>query len=169
MEDFKLQTLTDVMEQTPGLTVSRQNQMVTYNVRGSTANLQVDGSRQLSSGWGFNTHTLYTMDDLADIDRVEVLKGSSGLMNGDGNYGATINLIRKRPTKDFQAHVEASAGSWDSYRADADIAGPLNAEGSLRGRLVCRKSAPAASATTRTPAAAWSTARWNTTSRPTPC
>ncbi|MDH0050632.1 TonB-dependent siderophore receptor [Comamonas terrigena] len=136
MEDFKLQTLTDVMEQTPGLTVSRQNQMVTYNVRGSTANLQVDGSRQLSSGWGFNTHTLYTMDDLADIDRVEVLKGSSGLMNGDGNYGATINLIRKRPTKEFQAHVEAGAGSWDSYRADADIAGPLNAEGSLRGRLV---------------------------------
>lgn len=136
MEDFKLQTLTDVMEQTPGLTVSRQNQMVTYNVRGSTANLQVDGARQLSSGWGFNTHTLYTMDDLADIDRVEVLKGSSGLMNGDGNYGATINLIRKRPTKEFQAHVEASAGSWDSYRTDADIAGPLNAEGSLRGRLV---------------------------------
>ena len=136
MDDFKLQTLTDVLEQTPGLTVTRQNQMVTFNVRGSTANLQVDGARQLSSGWGFNTHTLYTMDDLADIDRVEVLKGSSGLMVGDGNYGATINLIRKRPTREFQAHVEAMAGSWDGYRADADVAGPLNAEGSLRGRLV---------------------------------
>lgn len=136
MEDFKLQTLTEVMEQTPGLTVSRQSQWTTFNVRGTTANLQVDGSRQLSSGWGFNTHTLYSTDDLADIDRVEVLKGSSGLMNGDGNYGATINLIRKRPTKEFQAHVEASTGSWDSYRADADIAGPLNTEGSLRGRLV---------------------------------
>jgi len=43
------------------------------------------------------------MDDVVDIDRVEVLKGSSGLMNGDGNYGATVNLIRKRPTRDFQA------------------------------------------------------------------
>lgn len=136
MDDFKLQTLTDVMEQTPGLTVSRQSQWTTFNVRGTTANLQVDGARQLSSGWGFNTHTLYNTDDLADIDRIEILKGSSGLMNGDGNYGATINLIRKRPTKEFQAHVEASAGSWDNYRADADIAGPLNAEGSLRGRLV---------------------------------
>jgi len=139
MDDFKLQTLTDVLEQTPGLTVTRQNNLVNFNVRGSSVNLQVDGARQLTTGWGFNTYTMYTMDDLADIDRVEVLKGSSGLMNGDGNYGATVNLIRKRPTREFQAHVEASAGSWDAYRTDADLSGPLNADGSLRGRIVASK------------------------------
>ncbi|MDR6213733.1 TonB-dependent siderophore receptor [Paracidovorax wautersii] len=136
MDDFQLQTLSDVLDQTPGVTVSRQSDMTTFNVRGSTVNLKVDGNRLLASGWGWNSHILYALDDMAEIDRVEVLKGSSGLMSGDGNYGGTVNLIRKRPTRDFQAHASAGVGSWSSYRADADISGPLNEAGTLRGRLV---------------------------------
>ena len=139
MEDFKLETLTDVMEQTPGVTVSRQNDMITFNVRGANVNLQTDGNRQIASGWGYNSHIAYSLDDMADIDRIEVLKGSSGLMNGDGNPGATVNLIRKRPTREFQARIGAGAGSWDTYRADADVSGPLNEDTSLRGRFVAAR------------------------------
>ena len=84
LDDFKLETLTDVLDQTPGVTVSRQADMTTFNVRGSTVNLKVDGNRLLSTGWGWNSHILYTLDDMAEIDRIEVLKGSSGLVNGDG-------------------------------------------------------------------------------------
>ncbi|TSH96399.1 TonB-dependent siderophore receptor [Verticiella sediminum] len=136
MDDFKLQTLTDVMEQTPGLTVDHQGDGNNFLVRGDNVNLQVDGLRQMASGWYANTQMLYTMDDMAEIDRIEVLKGSSGLMNGDGKYGATINMIRKRPTHDFRASIGAGAGSWDNYRADVDVGGPLNASGTVRGRLV---------------------------------
>lgn len=136
MDDFNLQTLSDVLTQTPGVTVSKQGDMTTFNVRGSNATLKLDGNRLLASGWGWNSHIMYSADDMAEIDRIEVLKGSSGLMNGDGAYGGTINLIRKRPTREFQASVKAGVGSWDSYRADADISGPLNEAGTLRGRLV---------------------------------
>ncbi|TBU76152.1 TonB-dependent siderophore receptor [Phytopseudomonas daroniae] len=136
MDDFKLETLADVMAQTPGVTVERQAEMTNFTVRGSSVNLQTDGNRQLTSGWGWNSHIMYSLDDMAEIDRIEVLKGSSGLINGDGAYGATINLIRKRPTADFQANVRAGAGSWDTYRSDADVSGPLSADGSLRGRMV---------------------------------
>ena len=136
MDDFHLETLADVLVQTPGVTVSRQSDMTTFNVRGSTANLKVDGNRLLPTGWGWNSHILYTLDDMAEIDRIEVLKGSSGLVSGDGAYGGTINLVRKRPTREFQASAKAGVGSWSSYRADADISGPLNAAGTLRGRLV---------------------------------
>ena len=136
MDDFKLETLTDVMEQTPGIGVYRQGSAVDFQARGSSVNLQTDGMRQLTSGWYYFTSTLYSLDDMAEIDRIEVLKGSSGLVNGAGAAGATINLIRKRPTKEFQANVGASVGSWNSARADVDVGGPLNASGSLRGRLV---------------------------------
>ncbi|MBK1674907.1 TonB-dependent siderophore receptor [Ectothiorhodospira shaposhnikovii] len=136
MDDFKLETLTDVLEQAPGVTVTRQSDSNTFNVRGSSVNLQTDGARRISTGWGWNTHIVHTLDDLADIDRIEVLKGSSGLINGDGAYGATVNLIRKRPTRDFQASTTIGIGSWDTYRVDADLTGPLNADASLRGRLV---------------------------------
>lgn len=136
MDDFKLETLTDVLEQTPGVTVGRQNDMTTFNVRGAAVNLQTDGNRRFANGWAWNSHTVHTLDDLAEIDRVEVLKGASGLINGDGAYGATINLIRKRPTREFQASATASAGRWDNHRLDADLSGPLNADASLRGRVV---------------------------------
>lgn len=136
MDDFRLETLADVLAQTPGVTVSRQSDMATFNVRGSSVNLKVDGNRLLASGWGWNSHILYSLDDMAEIDRVEVLKGSSGLVNGDGDYGGTVNLIRKRPTRDFQASAKVGVGSWNTYRADADISSPLNEAGTIRGRLV---------------------------------
>ncbi len=136
MDDFKLETLTDVMEQTPGIGVYRQNNATDFQARGSSVNLQTDGMSQVSSGWYYLSSTLYSLDDMAEIDRIEVLKGSSGLVMGKGNYGATVNLLRKKPTREFQASVNASAGSWDNYRAQADISGPLNQTASVRGRLV---------------------------------
>ena len=136
MDDFKLETLTDVMEQTPGVTIDRQGDGNNILVRGDSVNLQVDGMRQMASGWYANTQTLYTMDDMVEMDRIEVLKGSSGLVSGDGKYGGTVNMIRKRPTQEFKASVGAGVGSWDSYRADVDIGGALNASGSIRGRIV---------------------------------
>ncbi len=136
MNDFKLETLTDVMEQTPGVTIDRQGDGNNILVRGNAVNLQVDGLRLMASGWYANTQTFYTMDDMVEIDRIEVLKGSSGLVSGDGKYGATVNMIRKRPTQEFKASVGAGIGSWDSYRADVDLGGALNESGRIRGRLV---------------------------------
>ncbi|MBN9342111.1 MAG: TonB-dependent receptor, partial [Comamonadaceae bacterium] len=134
--DFKLETLTDVLEQTPGIGVYRQNNATDFQARGTSVNLQTDGMAQVTSGWYYLTSTLFSLDDMAEMDRIEVLKGSSGLVVGKGNYGATVNMVRKRPTRDFQASVRASAGSWDNYRVQADVGGPLNAAGTLRGRLV---------------------------------
>lgn len=136
MDDFKLETLADVMEQTPGITVYRQGNAIDFQARGATVNQQVDGMAQVSSGWYYLTSTLFSLDDMAEIDRIEVLKGSSGLVVGKGNYGATVNMVRKRPTREFQASVRASAGSWDTYRAQADLSAALNEAGTLRGRLV---------------------------------
>ncbi len=136
LDDFKLETLTDVMEQTPGVTIDRQGDGNNIMVRGNAVNLQVDGLRQMASGWYANTQMLYTMDDMVEMDRIEVLKGSSGLMNGDGYYGATVNMLRKRPTPEFKASVGAGVGSRDNYRADMDIGGALNESASVRGRLV---------------------------------
>jgi outer membrane receptor for ferric coprogen and ferric-rhodotorulic acid len=42
-----------------------------------------------------------TLSDTAIYDRIEVLKGATGLLTGMGDPGATINLVRKKPGKDF--------------------------------------------------------------------
>jgi outer membrane receptor for ferric coprogen and ferric-rhodotorulic acid len=140
MEDFNLTTLTDVLEQTPGVTIDRQGDANNFMIRGEPVNMRIDGMRRMTGGWATDSHKLTSLDDLVEMDRIEVLKGSSGMMSGDGFYGGTVNMVRKRPTREFQGHVKAGAGSWSNYRAEADIGGSLNTAGTLRGRAVVAAS-----------------------------
>jgi outer membrane receptor for ferric coprogen and ferric-rhodotorulic acid len=48
---------------------------------------------------------------MALYDRVEVLRGASGLTTGAGDPSGIINMVRKKPTAAFQGSVEASVGS----------------------------------------------------------
>ncbi len=69
-------------------------------------------------------------------DRLEVLRGASGLLQGTGSPGGAVNLVRKRGQSEKTVSLTARAGSWDRYGFQLDAGGPLNQEGSLRGRLV---------------------------------
>ncbi|WP_429951818.1 TonB-dependent siderophore receptor [Comamonas sediminis] len=73
-------------------------------------------------------------------DRLEVLRGASGLLQGTGSPGGAVNLVRKRGQREKTITVTARAGSWDRYGLQLDAGGPLNDEGSLRGRLVVDES-----------------------------
>jgi len=73
---------------------------------------------------------------LVMYDRIEIWRGSSGLLQGSGDPGGTVNLVRKRAQKDFSLNASALAGSWDRYEGDFDITGSLAQDGRLRGRFV---------------------------------
>lgn len=70
------------------------------------------------------------------FDRLEVLRGASGLLQGTGSPGGAVNLVRKRGQSEKTVTATARAGSWDRYGVQLDAGGPLNAEGTLRGRVV---------------------------------
>jgi iron complex outermembrane receptor protein len=63
--------------------------------------------------------------DMSGIERVEVLKGPRAALFGRGEPGGTINLVTKRPLADGAGEIRLSAGSFDTYRAEADWTGPL--------------------------------------------
>lgn len=134
MEDQGLTQMSDVFRQTVGLTFVQNGSQGTdsnsvYSRGFAVENFQIDGVPQLSS-W------LTLTGDLSVYDRIEVLRGATGLTNGVGSPAATINLVRKRPTAEFQAHVQGTVGSWDHRRLETDISSPLNDTGSVRGRIV---------------------------------
>ncbi|KAF1047772.1 TonB-dependent siderophore receptor [Xylophilus sp.] len=135
MDDFALISIDQAMEHTPGVSiVTYDSERTVYYARGFPVNnFQYDGIPMLrDSGYSAGN----TLSDLAIYDRVEVLKGATGLLTGTGDPGATINLIRKKPTRDFQGHATAGAGRWNNYRGELDVSGALNADGSVRGRAV---------------------------------
>lgn len=135
MDDFALNGIDDVMRHTPGITVSAyDSDRSNYYARGfGIQNFQYDGIPSTRSAPYSAGHTL---SDTAIYDRVEILKGATGLLTGAGGPGGTINLIRKKPTAEFKASLELGAGSWDNYRSEVDVSGPLTDFGNVRGRAV---------------------------------
>ena len=138
MQDQGLNTIAQVMAQTPGITLfSLGSERTGFTSRGySITNYQLDGVSTHSENLGLDAIPSQSLADMALYDRIEVLRGASGLMTGAGDASGAINMVRKKPTAQFQASVEGELGSHNERRGLADVAGPLNEAGTVRGRLV---------------------------------
>ncbi|MFA5630854.1 MAG: TonB-dependent siderophore receptor [Porticoccaceae bacterium] len=142
IEDQNLTSVRSAMEQAPGIYVSKYystygagNNSARFYSRGfELNNYMVDGVTSNSSDPNYLNSGL--AGSSAIYDRVEILRGAAGLLVGNGNPGGTVNLVRKRPTKDFQQIYTLSAGSWNNHTGQADISGSLINSGELRGRMV---------------------------------
>jgi len=136
MEDQQLQSLNDVLHNTMGITgVSSDMDRTTYYSRGfAIDNFMVDGiPTTFASRWNLGD----AQSDTALYERIEVVRGATGLLTGPGNPSAAINMVRKHAdSKEFTGNVSASYGSWGKQRYVADLSTPLNTDGSVRGRVV---------------------------------
>ena len=156
MREQNLQSLDDVMQQTPGITVQPYQLLTTaYYARGfKVDSFEQDGVPVLMGNMAASPQ------DMAVYERVEILRGANGLLHGAGNPAATVNLVRKRQ-REFAFGGSVSAGSWDRYRAEADLGGPLNDSGSVRAASSAPSTAVATSTTwpTRSPRCSTASAR----------
>jgi len=133
IDDFALTNIAEVLDQAVGVNVNRnETDRTDYTSRGfDVTNRQVDGIGVALQG-GVQFGDL----DTVLYDRVEIVRGANAIMTGVGNPSATINYLRKRPTADFQANGSLYAGSFDQWRAEGDVSGPLNAAGTIRARVI---------------------------------
>lgn len=133
-EQIERQSLTSidaVLRNVTGIAVSfYDTQRPLYYARGfQITDFQVDGLPTYSS-------SINQEYDTALYERVDIVRGANGILTGVGVPSATINMIRKRPQRNFAASVALTAGSWNLWRAEADINAPLTADGSVRSRIV---------------------------------
>lgn len=133
ISQFGLTDVNHLLTQVTGLNVEQvETDRTYYNSRGfDITNFQADGIG-LPLIWGIQFGDL----DTVLFDRVEVVRGANSMMTGTGNPSATVNYVRKRPTEAFQASASLQYGSWDTWRVEADVSGPLNADKTVRGRLI---------------------------------
>jgi len=99
--------------------------------------IELDASFNLLED-GFISPNDFYKPDLALYERVEVIKGPSSTLYGRGSPGGLVNRVRKKPLPEFRAEIAPSVGSYDTYRLDADVTGPIPILGSdaTRGRMV---------------------------------
>ena len=136
IEDQNLMTITDVANNVTGVSVNQyETHRGSFTARGfEVTNLQIDN---IPTTWDAAWSAGEVLGSLALYDRVEVVRGATGLMTGAGTPSAALNLVRKRAfSKKLAGSVEATIGRWDKRRIVADVSTPLNASGSIRGRAV---------------------------------
>lgn len=134
LDDQNITKIEDVLKQTTGMTVTR------FDGGGNANNIMARGfaigSIQLD-GLPISQATNYTTAlDTSLYDRIEVLRGPAGLLQGAGEPGGTINLVRKRARADFAGNAAVMLGSWDARRGEFDVTSKLVESGAIRARVV---------------------------------
>ena len=134
MDDQNLNTIDAVLANTTGITMydSPMGGRYVYSRGFMVDTYQFDGVNRAMFYPQANSFTSNT----AMLDRVEIVRGATGLLQGTGSPGAAINMVRKRPLAEKQVQLALSAGRWNDVRGEVDVTGPLNEAGSIRGRVV---------------------------------
>ncbi|MEL7799730.1 TonB-dependent siderophore receptor [Idiomarina loihiensis] len=70
------------------------------------------------------------------LGQIEVLKGPSSVLYGQGSTGGIINLVSKRPQAETEGQFWAQLGNYSRKQVAGDITGALNDDASLTGRFV---------------------------------
>lgn len=136
LDDRDTTDIFQAMRNMPGVTAIPNNGVQSqYNARGYGIGGMTNGIAS------FNSFSTFQQLDLAVYDHLEYLHGPAGVMNGGSTtnmigVGGVVNMVTKKAQKNFAASVAETLGSWNNYRTEGDVTGPLNADGSLRARLV---------------------------------
>ena len=136
IEDQQVNNVTDALRNVPGIVPSDSNRTLFNNptIRGFGGGFDfgIDVYRRngLRDGQGASN-----TGDTANIERIEVLKGPSSVLYGQGSPGGIINLVTKQPLSKPFYEVSGEIGNYDFYRGTIDLSGPLDKNKKLLYRL----------------------------------
>ena len=138
IEDQGVTSVEELLNRTPGVSMigdASQNSQIFVRGFSMESGIFIDGLNTTPADATYEGSLSQGLDP-AIADRVEVVKGATGIISGLGPPSAYVNFIRKRPTREFQASGQVGIGSWKRRSAEIDVSGPLTEAGAARGRFV---------------------------------
>ncbi|MEQ5806059.1 TonB-dependent siderophore receptor [Alteromonas sp. NFXS44] len=138
MSDQNITTILGAVNNAVGVSAEEtDNVRSSFYSRGfSIDSYQIDG---VPTSWSLGGDQGETVADTAIYERIEFVRGATGLLTGVGDPSASINLVRKHAdSKELSGFVDVAAGRWNTQRFTADVSNGLNEDGSIRGRFVGR-------------------------------
>ncbi|MCG9697719.1 TonB-dependent receptor [Shewanella sp. Isolate11] len=131
-------TLTEVLRGQSGIQISNSNSGAVFSMRGFNASQAANNTLILLDGRRLNNIDIAAPSisaiPLNQVERVEILSGSAGVLYGDQAVGGVINIITKAPNS-TGGSVQLSGGSFDTYEAKADVSGAINAHWNVYGAM----------------------------------
>ena len=71
-------------------------------------------------------------NSLADVERIEVLRGPQGTLFGKNASAGVVNIVTAGPTEEFEGYVEGLVTDDNEYRVNASFSGPLGDRAGFR-------------------------------------
>ncbi|HET6564172.1 MAG TPA: TonB-dependent receptor plug domain-containing protein, partial [Xanthomonadales bacterium] len=142
LQALHMDQVKDVIDKSPGTSFTLLNKMQNaYSMRGLSS--QTEGAAGDPSILTVTDEVVIAKDYLKgseffDLERVEVLRGPQGTSFGRNATAGLIQLISKRPTREYESYVRGGIGNYGLMEADAFINGGIG-EGSA-GRLALHYS-----------------------------
>jgi iron complex outermembrane receptor protein len=112
----------------PGLTVAPNagvTSILMVNIRGVTNGDPSQGTVELGTGTYIDDVYLGRAQglglELADPERIEVLRGPQGTLFGRNTEGGAIRIVTKKPTGEFDGTIKATIGDYGRRRVEAHV------------------------------------------------
>ncbi|HJU39459.1 MAG TPA: TonB-dependent siderophore receptor [Tahibacter sp.] len=99
-------------------------------IRGFFPTQYLDGMNKLIG------YSLMPRADVYTLERIEVLRGPSSVLYGQGTTGGIINMVTKRPQFERAAEASLQAGTFDRRQVQFDATGALDDDAQWAGRVV---------------------------------
>jgi iron complex outermembrane receptor protein len=122
-----INSVQDMTNFTPGLQYSSQTDRISLRGVGRLNNSHAaDSSVAVYSDGIYSTSTVQAGETPIFIDRVEVLRGPQGTLYGRASVGGAINIVSRKPTKDWYAEVRGTYQNYNHSLLEGAVSGPLS-------------------------------------------
>lgn len=134
IDDQQIVDLTSALRNVSGIQAGTDagNRSESFTIRGFRSSYYAIDSILLSPA--VETNDSYR--DLANVERIEVLKGPASVLYGRGDPGGLINIVTKQPRFTRGMNFSVQGGSNRFVRGQADVTGPIDKAHTLAFRII---------------------------------
>lgn len=128
LRDQNAQKISDVVRNVSGV-------QTIHSYGGVNEQYVIRGFLQSAAGFRNGIRIPLLRFDLANVERVEVLKGPASMLYGPTDPSGMINVVTKKPQKEAAYSFEQTIGMFDTFRTEASATGAIDGAGILTYRL----------------------------------
>lgn len=130
LEQANIRDVLDLQTVAPSLRVSQlqNSSSSTFIIRGfgnGDNNFGIEPSVGVFIDGVFRSRSASSLNDLANVQRIEVLNGPQSTLFGKNASAGVISVITRQPQFEFGGSIEAGYGNYNNIQVKGDITGPL--------------------------------------------